>query len=955
MIKFTAIKLLLMRFWVIFLLLIPFVGNAQKTKPKNVATALAPCSGPGSAPNVATAVCGNVRFTENNTQICTGIANLPNPTAGCGDIVTTDNSLWYRFHCYGAGQLGFLLTPFNAGDDFDWEVLDITGRNPNDVYTTELRVSLNLSGITGPTGCTPAGALDVRCGGGAAGTEFNRLMNLVAGHDYLLMVNNWSSSGLGYTLDFTGTAVLTNSSAPAISNVSILGCDASKIKVDFNDDMLCNTITPSGTEFTIIGASTTINGVLSNCTSGVNAITTLTIDLPAPLPPGPYTLRVADGTDGNTFRNVCGFLLAPIDIPFTVPVQTPIDFTTTNFTSCAPTYIDVDFNKPFLCSSLTPTGSEFSILPGNPTITSANVTCVNGRATSVRLNLANPLPWGNYNIIVNNGSDGNTISDTCNIDMVVGRTIAVNIPQPTTFPKFDSVQYAKCTPNTIRAFYSSPIRCASIAANGSDFSVTGPSAVTVISATPDVTCATNGYTNWVDVQLSQPINLQGIYSLHNKVGTDGNGILDTCFSPQNVNETITLDILGKLNPAFNSSVQWDCVTDTIVLSHPGGNGINSWEWTFSDGTTQTGQTVTYLAATTTPNVSITLKVDNGFCNETVTQSVTLGNYFKPGISLLQNDTICFATPVGIVNGTFGGIGLQYLWQLGDGSTFNGINPPPHIYALAQSYTIRLIANDVYGCIDTAEQKIVIAPTALININGVKPQYCTGQTLQLTKVATQYVDTYTWNNDDGKTWKDVSTILFKYNAERQYNITLTGMDRFCGAVTANAITNVFAIPKLNLGNDTVLCRDDIMQLGTAYNAAYTYLWNTGETTSTVFTTPIIKKYSLEINSNGCKAKDEINIKTFNACVIKMPTAFTPNGDGKNDVLRATDADLAKAFKLNVYNRTGELIFTTQNPLQGWDGNYKGQPADPGTYVWELSYINPWTGKAVYEKGTSILIK
>ena len=52
---------------------------------------------------------------------------------------------------------------------------------------------------------------------------------------------------------------------------------------------------------------------------------------------------------------------------------------------------------------------------------------------------------------------------------------------------------------------------------------------------------------------------------------------------------------------------------------------------------------------------------------------------------------------------------------------------------------------------------------------------------------------------------------------------------------------------------------------------------------------------------------------------------------------------------------QYLFTTQNPLQGWDGNSKGQPADPGTYVWELSYINGWTKKAIYEKGTSILIK
>jgi gliding motility-associated-like protein len=955
-IKFTAIKLLLMRLLVFFLLILPFVGNAQKVRPQNLnGKPLAPCTGPGSAPTVATAVCGNVRFIENNTQICTGVGNLPNPTAGCGDIVTTDNSLWYRFHCYGAGRLGFLLTPVSGGDDFDWELLDVTGRNPNDVYTIELRVSLNLSGVPGPTGCTAAGTTDVACGGGPPGSQYNRLVNLVDGHDYLLMVNNYSSTGLGYTLDFSGTAVLTNGSDPVVSNVGILGCDASKIKVDFSDDMLCNTVTPLGTEFTITGAATTITGVVSNCTTGANAITSLVIDLPVALPPNNYTLRVADGTDGNTFENVCRRLLVPIDIPFTVPAQTPIDFTTTTFTGCAPTFVDVDFNKPFLCNSVTATGTEFSITPTNPAITSATYTCVNGRATGLRLNLANPLPYGNYNLVVGNGSDGNTISDTCGIDMAVGKTIPINIPTPPTVPKFDSVQHEKCTPSTVRIFYSKSILCSSVSANGSEFAITGPSGVTVVGATTDVTCASNGFTNWIDVQLSAPINAQGLYTLRNKIGTDGNGILDICYAPQNVNEIINVNVLGKLNPVFSSVVKWNCVTDTIVLTHPGGNGINNWEWTFSDGTTQTGQTVTYLAATTTPTVSITLKVDNGFCNETITQDVTLGNYFKPGISLVQNDTICFGTPVSLINGTIGGIGLQHLWQFGDATIYNGITPPPHLYALPQSYTIRLIVNDVYGCIDTAEQKIVIAPTAYIDINGVKPQYCAGQTLLLTKTATLFVDTYTWDNGNGKTWNNVKSILFKYDAESPYTITLIGMDRFCGQVTATKNTQVYSIPRLDLGRDTVLCSDDVLQIGTAFNPAYTYTWNTGENTAQINTSFGTKKYSLLVDNHGCSAKDEINVKVLSVCLIKVPNAFSPNGDGKNDKLMALNADLAKQFKLTVFNRMGELMFTTQNPLQGWDGNYKGQPADPGTYVWELSYINPWNKKAIYEKGTTILIK
>ena len=57
----------------------------------------------------------------------------------------------------------------------------------------------------------------------------------------------------------------------------------------------------------------------------------------------------------------------------------------------------------------------------------------------------------------------------------------------------------------------------------------------------------------------------------------------------------------------------------------------------------------------------------------------------------------------------------------------------------------------------------------------------------------------------------------------------------------------------------------------------------------------------------------------------------------------------------YNRFGQLIFSTRVPTDGWDGWYKGQQAETGTYVWQLSYIHPVTKLPVYEKGTSILIR
>jgi gliding motility-associated-like protein len=147
----------------------------------------------------------------------------------------------------------------------------------------------------------------------------------------------------------------------------------------------------------------------------------------------------------------------------------------------------------------------------------------------------------------------------------------------------------------------------------------------------------------------------------------------------------------------------------------------------------------------------------------------------------------------------------------------------------------------------------------------------------------------------------------------------------------------------------------MLIGVAPNANYTYVWNTGAATSQVLTDNFTRDYRLTADNNGCKGIDAMHVKVLTACVIKVPNAFTPNNDGLNDRLMATDADLAKNFSLQIFNRAGQQVFSTNNPLEGWDGRFKGNPQDTGTYVWMLSYINPWTGKAVKEKGTSILLR
>ena len=76
-------------------------------------------------------------------------------------------------------------------------------------------------------------------------------------------------------------------------------------------------------------------------------------------------------------------------------------------------------------------------------------------------------------------------------------------------------------------------------------------------------------------------------------------------------------------------------------------------------------------------------------------------------------------------------------------------------------------------------------------------------------------------------------------------------------------------------------------------------------------------------------------------LTVPNAFTPNGDGLNDVFTPviSNADQVKYYVFEVYNRWGKLIFESNKPGEGWDGKYKGKLAQFGTYNWKVSYDVP----------------
>ena len=106
--------------------------------------------------------------------------------------------------------------------------------------------------------------------------------------------------------------------------------------------------------------------------------------------------------------------------------------------------------------------------------------------------------------------------------------------------------------------------------------------------------------------------------------------------------------------------------------------------------------------------------------------------------------------------------------------------------------------------------------------------------------------------------------------------------------------------------------------------------------------------------GCEGFDSVFVKVYNGPQYYMPNAFSPNGDGLNDVFRAIPVGISNTIYFRVFNRYGELLFETNQWLKGWDGTYKGKPQPSGAYVWSVKGTDK-DKKIVELQGSVMLVR
>lgn len=161
------------------------------------------------------------------------------------------------------------------------------------------------------------------------------------------------------------------------------------------------------------------------------------------------------------------------------------------------------------------------------------------------------------------------------------------------------------------------------------------------------------------------------------------------------------------------------------------------------------------------------------------------------------------------------------------------------------------------------------------------------------------------------------------------------------------------PRVQLGPDISYCPGMQIVLKPEIQYAQSLLWQDGSATPSITVAREGLYHVTAINDCGM-ARDSVQL-VKGVCKLYVPTAFTPNGDGLNDVFKAQFGEGITKFKMMIYNRWGQQVFFSENKNEGWTGQLNGKNLSSGVYAWMITYKEAGTENEQRLKGTVLLIR
>ncbi|MGZ4042125.1 MAG: T9SS type B sorting domain-containing protein [Bacteroidia bacterium] len=826
------------------------------------------------------------------------------PNYGC--LGSQPNPAWFYFQI---GSGGPLVITMSANNDIDFIC-----------YGPFSSLSGNCGNLTA--------ANTVGCSYSSSATETLTIANAVPGQFYLLMITNFSNQNQQITFSQTNsntagaaqtncgvlcsmTVTATNSLCAGHSATMTAVTGTQVVSVHWNgpgySSTTGNTVVPnmqSTGVYTAIATTTGTNPATNTCavTKTITVIQnpTLTISNNGPVCAGAQVNLTGGGATTYTWAG-------------------PNSFASNIASPSFPNAQQVNSGQYTLIGSTngcTATANTSLTVKPNPTVTASNAGayCA-GQSFSLSTSGANTYTWAGPNNFVSNLQN----------PVLTNNTLAY----AGTYTVLGAINGCTSTANTNVTIYALP----NITASTSSANVCQNSSFTLSAAggTAYVWSGPMGFSSFgpsIPFTNAQPI-MTGTYNI---VGTDANGCVNSATLAQVVNPNPVPTALGSTK----------CLNEDLQLSATGGL---TYQWSGPAGFTSNMQNPTVPGAQFGNAGVYTVTVSINGCVATATTSCDILQ--NPVIGFTGNTEICQGGIFSFL-GT-GGINYKWLTMFGELSQANSFTVSTLSPQLQSTYT--LVGVDGNGC----HNQVVIYPVVLSlphgNVAPMKEGDCVpfSTRFNMTNISPN-ISTIQWNFSNGTTFADSTSATYNVGTAGTHSVTIALTDdRGCKSSITGTVEG-YPIPKADFtfSPETPTENDyDVDFTNTTKNAPtvqwYWDFYSNGQAISIkenpTYVFPEIGNYFVffkVVSDHGCIDSTIKKLTVSEDVTFYLPNSFTPNGDGVNEVFMPKSVGV-KRFRMDIFDRWGQLIFSTNDITVGWDGKHKkgGELLPQDVYVYKIS--------------------
>ena len=411
----------------------------------------------------------------------------------------------------------------------------------------------------------------------------------------------------------------------------------------------------------------------------------------------------------------------------------------------------------------------------------------------------------------------------------------------------------------------------------------------------------------------------------------------------------------------------DCETQAVTFSDSSVatmGTLTTWTWDFGDGTPvvirNNNLPFTHVFSSWgNYNVKLHVTTNNGCLSADKMISVHINPLPRPGFTF--NGSLCipaanaqFANTSSIPDGTQNS--FTYLWDFGEpasglNNSSTSINPA-HWYSSVGPFNVRLSVTSGANCShDTSILLNIIHPEPKANFAFGKPSVCIGDAVVMTDLSNAaggIITGWNWNLGDGSL-RNVPTFGYTYTTDNTYYVSLYVVNSFgCNSDTLTKPFTVYPYPVVSAGPDKFVLEGGTVALTpSASGNNLQYLWTPNlylQNNANTILSPIVMgvtdiTYTFSVTARGnCTASDKVFVKVLKFPVI--PNTFTPNNDGINDTWAISYLSSYPDNYVQVFTRTGQLVFESKGYIKPWDGTFKGKPLPMDTYYY---IIEPGSGR------------